>query len=61
MKKLADLLIVVSFLLVAYAVISKLVGKPICLGTLRPWTMSVLTMAVFLMQVAILIKLPKDK
>ncbi|MDD5155639.1 MAG: hypothetical protein PHF11_04040 [Candidatus Omnitrophica bacterium] len=62
MKKLANLLVVLSILLVAYAVVSKLAGYPIvCLGPMKAWTMSVFVVAIFLMQVAILIKLPKDK
>ena len=62
MKKLADLLVVASFLLVIYCVISKLAGQPaIYLGFMKAWTISGLIVAVFLMQVSIWIKLSSKK
>ncbi len=60
MKKLADLLVAASLLLVIYCFVSKLAGQPaISFGFVKAWTVSGLVVAVFLMQVAIWIKLLK--
>lgn len=58
MKRLADLLVVASFLLVIYCVVLKLSGQHVIyLGFMKAWIMTGLIAAVFLMQIAIWIKL----
>jgi hypothetical protein len=58
MKKLADLLVVASFLLVIYCTVFKLAGQPVIyLGFMKVSTISGLIAAVFLMQVSIWLKL----
>ena len=62
MKKLADVLMTLSFLLVLYCVINKFNGQPMAeFGLLRTTTLGGMLFAVYLAQIAILLKLSEKK